>query len=258
MKGVVMQNLFSLENRVALITGASRGIGEAIAKTLAAQGAHVVLSSRKAEALETVAESIRKTGGKATVMACHMGEIEAVKALVNRIDQELGRLDILVANAATNPYFGDLFGVDEGAWDKIMDVNVKGPFFLIQAAARVMDKNGGGSIVTVASVNGVSPALFQGAYSISKAAVISMTKAFAKELAPRKIRVNSLLPGLTDTKFAGALIQNDDIREYAVKQIPMGRYAQPQEMAGAVLYLVSDAASFTTGTTLICDGGQLA
>lgn len=258
MEGVYMQNLFSLENKVALITGASRGIGAAIASTLAAQGAHVVLSSRKAEALEEVALEIRKNGGKATVMACHMGQIPAVRELVEKIDRELGRLDILVANAATNPYFGDLFGVDEGAWDKIMDVNVKGPFFLIQAAAKVMDKNGGGAVVTVASVNGVSPALFQGAYSISKAAVISMTKAFAKELAPRNIRVNSLLPGLTDTKFAGALIQNDDIREYAVKQIPMGRYAQPGEMAGAVLYLVSDASSFTTGTTLVCDGGQLA
>ncbi|MCW7753687.1 SDR family oxidoreductase [Desulfobotulus sp. H1] len=253
-----MQNLFSLEKKVALITGASRGIGASIARTLAAHGAHVVLSSRKAEALEEVAADIRSAGGQATVMACHMGQIPAVRELVDRIDKEMGRLDILVANAATNPYFGDLFGVDEGAWDKIMEVNVKGPFFLMQAAAKIMDKNGGGTMVTVASVNGVSPALFQGAYSISKAAVISMTKAFAKELAARNIRVNSLLPGLTDTKFAGALIQNDDIREYAVKQIPMGRYAQPQEMAGAVLYLVSEASSFTTGTTLICDGGQLA
>lgn len=250
--------VFSLDGKIALITGASRGIGEAIALLLAEHGAHCILTSRKAAGLEAVAETIRKKGGKADVITCHMGELQQIDGLMGKIEQQFGRLDILVSNAATNPYFGEMTGCDEGAWDKIMDVNLKGPFFLMKAAAKLMEKGGGGSIVTVSSINGISPAPFQGVYAISKAGVIATTKAFAKELATKNIRVNSLLPGLTDTKFAEALISNDSIRDYAINQIPMKRYADPSEMAGAVLYLVSDAASFTTGSCIICDGGMMA
>lgn len=250
--------VFSLDGKIALITGASRGIGEAIALLLAEHGAHCILTSRKAAGLEAVADAIRKKGGKADVITCHMGELSQIDSLMGKIEQQFGRLDILVSNAATNPYFGEMTGCDEGAWDKIMDVNLKGPFFLMKAAAKLMEKGGGGSMVTVSSINGISPAPFQGVYAISKAGVIATTKAFAKELATKNIRVNALLPGLTDTKFAEALISNDAIRDYAINQIPMKRYADPSEMAGAVLYLVSDAASFTTGSCIICDGGMMA
>ena len=249
---------FSLKDRVAIITGASRGIGEAIACTLAQHGARCVLVSRKIDALQAVAETIQDDGGQAEAVACHMGYPDQIAQLVEGVGSTYGRLDILVNNAAINPYFGDLLGVEEGLWDKTLDVNLKGPFFMTQHAARLMGQSGGGAIVNVASVTGFQPALFQGVYSITKAALISMTKAFAKELAGMNIRVNALAPGLTETHFSKALIDNKDIYDYIVKQIPMGRHAQPEEMAGAVLYLVSDAASFTTGHCVVCDGGLLA
>lgn len=248
---------FSLDGKVALVTGASRGIGEAIATTLAEYGAQVVLVSRKPDALKHVAEKIENAGGAALPVACHMGKPDQMGELFKTIKEKCGRLDILVNNAATNPYFGDMLSADEGVWDKTNDVNLKGPFFMIQHAARMMIETGGGSIVNVASVNGASPALFQGIYSITKAGLISMTKAYAQELAGVNIRVNALLPGLTETKFSAALFSNEDIYKYAVGKIPMNRHAQPMEMAGAVLYLVSDAASFTTGACIACDGGML-
>lgn len=249
---------FKLEGKVAIITGASRGIGEAIAENLAAYGAHCILVSRKIEGLQQVEEKIKKNGGKAESIACHMGKLDNIEALFNEINERHGKLNILVNNAATNPYFGEMSGADEGVFDKTFGVNVKGPFFMIQHASRLMAQTGGGSIINVASINGVSPAPMQGIYSMTKAAMISMTKAFAKELATRKIRVNALLPGLTQTKFADALISNDAIYQYALKSIPMARHAVPEEMAGAVLYLASDASSFTTGTCIVCDGGSLA
>jgi len=249
---------FSLNGRIALITGASRGIGEAIALTLADHGASCILVSRKREGLETVAKKIRQNGGSAEAMACNMGEMPQIKAIFDKVAATYGRLDILVNNAATNPYFGWMAEAPESAWDKTVAVNLKGPFFMIQQAAGLMARSGGGSIVNVASINGISPALLQGIYSITKAGLIAMTKAYAKELAPQKIRVNALLPGLTQTKFSAALIDNPQIYQQALQRIPLGRHAQPEEMAGAVLYLVSDAASFTTGTTITCDGGALA
>ncbi len=249
---------FSLKDKTALITGASRGIGEAIAITLADYGAYCILVSRKTDAIETVAEKIRKNGGKADGIACHMGHLDQIDALFKQINERFGRLDILVNNAATNPHFGDMLSVDEGIWNKIHEVNLKGPFFMIQHAARLMIRSGGGSILNVSSVNGVRPGFMQGVYSISKAGLISMTKAFAKELGQHNIRVNALLPGLTDTQFAQALIENKALYDIYAGQVPLGRHAAPHEMAGATLYLLSDAASFTTGTCLICDGGMLA
>jgi len=248
---------FSLKNKIALVTGASRGIGEAIALALAENGAHVILVSRKIEALEEVADKIRGKGCLATPMACHMGKLDEIENLFNQIKDQFGRLDILINNAATNPYFGEMIGANEGHWDKTFEVNLKGPFFMIQNAAKLMEAGGGGAIVNVASVNGMRPAPFQGIYSITKAALIMMTKAFARELAGMNIRVNALLPGLTDTKFSQAIIGNKDIYDFAITQIPQKRSAQPEEMAGAALYLVSNASSFTTGICLTCDGGQL-
>jgi len=249
---------FSLKGKVALITGASRGIGEAIAYALAQYGAQCILVSRKIEGLQAVADKIRAEGGKAEAIACHVGDLKQIEALFKEVQERFGRLDILINNAATNPYFGDMLGADEGVWDKTNDVNLKGPFFMIQHAARLMMESGGGSIVNVSSMNGVRPAPLQGIYSITKAGLISMTKAFAKELAAKNIRVNAVLPGLTETKFSKAIIENELVYDYAIRMIPMGRHAQPSEIAGAVLYLVSDAASYTTGTCIAVDGGALA
>jgi NAD(P)-dependent dehydrogenase (short-subunit alcohol dehydrogenase family) len=248
---------FNLDDKIALVTGASRGIGASIAQTLADYGATCILASRKIEGLQAVQEKIEARGGSAEAMACNMGELDQIQALFARIESRFGRLDILVNNAATNPYFGPMLTAPESAWDKTLAVNLKGPFFVIQQAAALMDATGG-AIVNVASINAVSPAPMQGIYSITKAGVVAMTKAYAKELAPRNIRVNALLPGLTETKFSSALIDNEDIYERVLQRIPMQRHAQPDEMAGAVLYLVSEAASFTTGTTIVCDGGVLA
>jgi NAD(P)-dependent dehydrogenase (short-subunit alcohol dehydrogenase family) len=250
-------SLFDLSRRVALVTGASRGIGEATARLLAEQGAHVILSSRKQEDLERVAAAIQAAGGQATAIAAHQGESAALKHLMSEVETRFGRLDILVNNAATNPYFGHIADTDPGMVDKTLQVNVKGYFELSALAAKLMKKGGGGAIINIASINGVRPGMFMGIYSITKAAVINMTQAFAKECAAWKIRVNAVLPGLTETKFASALTKNEQILKTALQQIPLGRVAQPAEIAPAVLFLASDAASYVTGTTLIVDGGLI-
>ncbi len=254
-----MKLQFNLEGRVALVTGASRGIGASIAKTFAAHGAEVILSSRKLEGLREVEESIASEGGRAFAIACHNGKLDEIQHLFSEIRERYGRLDILVNNAATNFYFGDVLNATEAAWDKTMEVNLKGYFFMCQHAGKMMMEKGGGSIVNVASINAVRPAPLQGIYSITKAGVVAMTKSFAKELAPFHIRVNALLPGLTDTKFASVMVKNEEIMDKVIlPTIPMHRAAQPDEMAGAVLYLASDASSYTTGATLVVDGGALA
>ncbi len=249
---------FKLDGKVALISGASRGIGESIAVALAQYGAHTILVSRKIDALEEVAKEIRDKGGKADSIACHMGEVAQIEAMFKQVREKFGRLDILINNAATNPFFGEMINADEAIWEKTFDVNLKGPFFMIKHAVPLMVESGGGSIVNVSSVNGIRPAFMQGIYSITKAGLISMTRAFAKELAAKNIRVNALLPGLTDTKFSKALMDNKNIYDYVVKQVPMNRHAEPDEMAGAALYFVSEAASYTTGSILVVDGGGLA
>lgn len=249
---------FNLDGKIAVVTGASRGIGRSIAESFAQYGAEVVLVSRKIEALTEAAEAIAAKGGRARPVACHMGDMDAIKALYEFVEKKYGHLDILVNNAATNPYFGEMAGVNEDVWDKTFGVNLKGPFFMIQNAIPLMKKAGKGAIVNVSSVNGVRPAEFQGIYSVTKGALNTMTKAYARELAPHKIRVNALLPGFTDTKFSAALMQQAEIYKHVVDRIPMGRHAEPEEMAGAVLYLVSNAASYTTGTCITCDGGYLA
>jgi NAD(P)-dependent dehydrogenase (short-subunit alcohol dehydrogenase family) len=249
--------LFDLSGRVALITGASRGIGEATARLLAEQGAHVIVSSRKQEDLDQVAATITAAGGKATAIAAHQGESAALKNLMAEIAEKFGRLDILVNNAATNPYFGHISDTDAGMVDKTLQVNIKGYFELSALASKLMKKSGGGAIVNIASINGIKPGNMQGIYSITKAAVINMTLAFAKECAPWKIRANAVLPGLTDTKFASALTKNEQILKAVLPQIPLGRMARPEEIAPAILFLVSDASSYVTGTTLTVDGGFL-
>ncbi|MCK9550354.1 SDR family oxidoreductase [Aquamicrobium sp.] len=254
---MAQNNTFDLDGKIALVTGASRGIGAAAAGILAAHGAHVILSSRKEGACEEVAEAIRAKGGKASALACHIGEMDDITAAFESIEKTHGRLDILVNNAATNPYFGPIVDTDPGAFQKTVDVNIRGYFFMCALGAKLMAKNGGGSIINVASVNGAIPAAMQGIYSITKAAVLSMTKAFAKECAPQGVRVNAILPGATDTKFAAALVQNPAILKMALQHIPMNRVAQPEEIVGAILYLASPAASYTTGAEINVDGGYL-
>lgn len=250
--------LFDLDGKVALVTGASRGIGESIAKLLAQQGAHVIVTSRKIEGCQEVADAIIAAGGKATAMACHIGEMAQITETVANIRSQFGKLDILVNNAATNPYFGNVLDTDLTAFQKTVDVNIRGYFFMSVEAGKLMREAGGGAILNVASVNGMVPGDMQGIYSITKAAVINMTKVFAKECAQFGIRCNALLPGLTDTKFASALTTNDSILKMALQRIPLRRAADPTEMAGTVLYLVSDASSYTTGAAINVDGGMLA
>ena len=249
-------NLFDLSGKIALVTGASRGIGEAIAKLLAEQGAHVIVSSRKLEGCQAVADAITAAGGSAEALACHVGSMDDISATFAHIREQHGRLDILVNNAATNPYFGHILDTDLNAYNKTVDVNLRGYFFMSVEGGRLMREHGGGAIVNTASVNALQPGPMQGIYSITKAAVANMTKAFAKECAPDGIRVNALLPGFTKTKFAGALFSDDSIYQMAISQIPMGRHAEPEEMAGTVLYLVSDASSYTTGECIVVDGGM--
>jgi NAD(P)-dependent dehydrogenase (short-subunit alcohol dehydrogenase family) len=249
--------MFDLDGKIAFVSGASRGIGEAIAKLLAQQGAHVIVSSRKIDDCQKVADAIIADGGKATAVACHIGEMEQISNVFAMIREQFGRLDILVNNAATNPQFCNVLDTDLSAFQKTVDVNIRGYYFMSIEGGKLMKANGGGSIINVASINGVSPGEFQGIYSVTKAAVISMTKVFAKECAQFGIRCNALLPGLTDTKFASALTKNDAILKIALQRIPLKRVADPSEMAGTVLYLASDASSYTTGVALNVDGGFL-
>ena len=250
------QGGFDLTGKVALVTGGSRGIGEAIATLLARHGAHVIVSSRKPDGCEAVAEAIRAQGGSASSLPCHIGEMEQIANAFATLRNTHGQLDILVNNAGTSPYYGPIEDTDPGAFQKTVDVNIRGYFYMSAEAVKMMKPRGGGAIVNVASVNGVVPGLYQGIYSITKAAVIGMTKAFARECAPHGIRVNALLPGLTETKLAAALLAPGN-REKWEATIPMARPGQPSEMAGAVLYLVSPAASYTTGLSLTVDGGFL-
>lgn len=250
--------ILDFSGRTVLITGASRGIGEATARLMAAQGAHVLVSSRKADGVEAVAGSIRDAGGQATGIPCHVGDADAVEAVFERIASEFGRLDVLVNNAATNPHFGHIVETPLSMLDKTVQVNIRGFFHMSQKAALMMKEQGGGAIVNTSSINGERPAPYQGIYSITKAAVISMTQAFAKECAGWKVRVNAVLPGLTDTRFAQALTSSERMLNMILPLIPMGRIAQPEEIAPAIAFLASDAASYITGACLPVDGGFLA
>jgi len=246
---------FDLSGRIALVTGASRGIGEAAARLLADHGAHVIVSSRRIEACRKVADSINSEGNSAEALACNVGDMKDIDQLFEAIEAEHGRLDVLVNNAATSPYFGHVLDTDPGAFQKTVDVNIRGYFFCSVAAARIMRENSGGSIINTASTSALQPGPMQAIYSITKGAVVNMTRAFAKECAEFGIRVNALLPGLTRTRFANALFANEEIYQLAIDRIPMRRHAEPEEMAGAVLYLASDASSYTTGESIVVDGG---
>ena len=245
----------SLDNKVALVTGASRGIGQAIAMGLARSGADVVIASRKIADLEKVASEIKKTGRKCLPLAAHIGRMEDVNNLVGKVMEEFGKIDILINNAATNPSMASAIDIDERAWDSIMNLNLKGLFFLSQAVAHAMKEKGGGKIINVASIAGITPDILP-VYSISKAAVIMATKVMAQQWAVYNIRVNAIAPGLTKTRFSEALWKNQDILNIAMSRTPLARPAEPEEMVGAVIYLASDASSYVTGQVLAIDGGM--
>ena len=253
---------FSLEGKVALVTGGSRGIGEATAVTLARAGADVAVTSRKLPDLERVAEQVRSVGRRALAAEAHVGRIDQLEPLVDRVVAELGRIDILVNNAGTN-FFSPAIDMDEKAWDSVLNLDLKGLFFLSQAAARRMRDQGGGRIVNISSVSGYRVQVPTGHYSIAKAGVHMATKVMALEWAPYNIRVNCIAPGAIDTRLYDAIFtlmpdeQAEEQKENARQRIPMGRVGEPREIADAILYLASDASSYVTGQSFAVDGGAL-
>lgn len=249
-----MTRTLRLDDKVAIVTGASRGIGEAIARTFAANGAKVVLASRKVEGLNEVAASI---GDAAFAVAAHTGKEADCKALVDATVRKFGKVDVLVNNAATNPYFGPMLDIDEGAWDKTFEVNTKGYFWMTREVVRhLRGREAPGSIINVASVAGLMAAPAQAVYGMTKAAVIAMTKTLAVELSGNAIRVNAIAPGFVETRFASAILKNDVLRDEVLRMTPLKRTAEPDEIAGGALYLASDSASYLTGHTLVIDGGM--
>mgnify|MGYP006314742311 FL=1 len=252
-----MADMFDLKGRVALVTGASRGIGEAIAKAYAERGARVIVSSRKQDGCEAVAAAIVAAGGDAVAMACHIGDMDALARLFAALQERYGRLDVRVNNAATNPYYGHVLDTDLGAFQKTVDVNIRGYFFASVLGGRLMRSGGAGSIINIASVNAIRPGPLQGIYSVTKGAVLNMTKAFARECGPEGIRCNAILPGLIRTKFAGTLISDEQQLQHYVGNNPLRRVGEPQDLAGAAVFLASDASSYVTGEFLVVDGGFL-
>jgi dehydrogenase/reductase SDR family protein 4 len=247
---------FSLEGRVALVTGGSRGIGHAIALALADAGADVAICSRKLPDLESVAEEIRKKGVKSMAVASHVAKAEESKALVDRVKGEWGKIDILVNNAGTNPHYGPLLDAEEWAWDVTMNVNLKGPFLLSQLVARVMKEQGGGSIINTASIMGIVPSEL-GIYSVTKAGLIMLTQVLAKEWGQYKIRVNAIAPGVVKTRLSEALWKDPAKEKEAARSKALGYIGVPEDVAGAVLFLASDASSYVTGEVIIVDGGEI-
>ena len=245
-----------LENKVAVITGASRGMGEAIAKRFSLEGATVVIASRKQDMLDEVLDEIEQAGGKGMAIATHTGEQEQCKQLIDQTVGRFGTVDILINNAATNPHFGPVLDSELSHWQKTFDVNVMGYFWTSRYAAEVMQKNGGGKIVNMASVTGLAPGPFMGVYSVSKAAIIMMTKVLAQELGRDNIRVNALAPGIIKTKFAQALWGNPQLNEQYIQKNPLGRIGDPEDIVGAALFLASDASSYVNGDVIVLDGGH--
>lgn len=252
-----VKKLFDLEGKVAIVTGSSKGIGKAIAEALAEYGAQVVVSSRSQEAVDAVADEFKAKGLEAVGIACHVGDEEQRKALISKTVDRYGGVDILINNAATNPVYAPLEGVDDPVFDKIMDVNVKACFSFAKLCFPYMKEKKKGSIINIASVEGLKPNMGLGLYGVSKAALIMLTKSQASEWGKYGIRTNAICPGLIKTKFSQALWSNEQLMKQVENHLPLRRAADPTEMAGLAVYLASDASSYTTGAILNSDGGHM-
>jgi NAD(P)-dependent dehydrogenase (short-subunit alcohol dehydrogenase family) len=246
---------FDLTGRVAVITGSSRGIGRSSAELLAKLGAKVVISSRKADACEAAAEAIRKAGGDAHVIPCNISRRAEVEALISGSIAHYGKVDILVCNAAVNPYYGPLLDITDEAFDKIMSSNVRSNIWLCKLAIPQMAERGGGSVIIISSIGGLRGSTVIGAYGISKAADFGLCRSLAGEWGPQGVRVNCVAPGLVKTNFARALWEDEERLKRRCATTPLRRIGEPDEIAGAVAYLASDASSFMTGQTIVVDGG---
>lgn len=252
-----MSYKIDLNNKVAIITGASRGIGEKMAMGLAEHGAKVIVSSRKQESVDLIANNIIESGGEATGIACHVGHKDQLEHLVKTTKEKYGGVDILINNAAINPVYGKLAESEEEVFDKIMNVNVRASMSLSNLCYPSMVERGGGSIINIASVEGLKPSFGLGLYSVSKAALIMLTKSQAKEWGRKNIRSNAICPGLIKTKFSQALWADENTLTSFTNHIPLSRMAQPEEMVGLALYLASSSSSYTTGGVYTSDGGYM-
>jgi NAD(P)-dependent dehydrogenase (short-subunit alcohol dehydrogenase family) len=251
-----MRSLFDLSGKVVLITGSSRGIGRAIAEAMAAHGAKVVVSSRKPAACEEVRDAIVKAGGEATVIPCNIGSKEELQQLVDETKKVYGVIDVVVCNAAVNPHFGPSQEIPDSAFDKVMASNIRSNHWLCQMTIPEMAARGGGAVIIVSSIGGLKGSDKLGAYGISKAADMQMARNLAVEWGPRNVRVNCIAPGLVRTDFARALWENPAIYDATVRTYPLRRIGEPHEIAGAAVFLASPAGSFTTGQTIVIDGGS--
>jgi len=249
-----MADSFDLTGRKALVTGASRGIGLAIAEALVNRGAAVIITGRKTESLESAAGKLRSKGADVLPVVCHQGDPKAIEKLFRRLDDQGLTADIAVINAATNPTYGPVMETELAAWQKVVDVNLTGAWLTAREAGRRMASQGRGSLVFMTSVSGLDPFPGLGAYSVSKAGLIGLTKVLAKELAP-VVRVNAIAPGLIETRFAAALFENQEAYQRVIGATPLGRHGQPEDVVGAAVFLASPASSYVTGQVIVVDGG---
>lgn len=245
-----------LDGKVALVTGGSRGIGQATAKALAQAGARVAIASRKAENLAQAKGELAKEGVSVETYPANVGQAGAAEALVAEVIRDFGKIDVLVNNAATNPHFGPIVSADDKVFDKTFEVNARAYFALAREVAKhLIARNAPGAFVFVSSTQGVLASPLMGIYGMTKAAVISLTKTMASELGSSGIRCNCVAPGLVETRFAGALMANEDILKRWNERTPLGRVGRPEEIASVVTFLASDAASYVNGETIVVDGG---
>jgi len=251
------RSLFELEGKVAIITGSSKGIGLAIARGLAEYGAKVVLSSRNQESLDFVVEQFKKDGLTAIAESCHVGDENQRKNLVKKTIETFGKIDILVNNAAINPVYDSIENMSSEVYDKMFNVNLKSVFDLSNLCFPYLKKEKKGSVINIASVEGLKPSLGLGIYSVTKAAVIMLTQVQAKEWGKYGIRSNAICPGLIKTKFSSALWKNEALLDQVKNQLPAGRVAEPIEMSGLAVYLASSAGSYSTGGIYTADGGHM-